>query len=77
MKFISAVALVCLLALVVSFTTISGGFTFDDDVVFVLNKDINSGTPIWTLFQNDFWGKPLNSRLSTKSYRPLTVLCLR
>lgn len=34
-------------------------------------------TPLKTIFNNDFWGYPLLSNSSHKSYRPLTVLTFR
>lgn len=36
-----------------------------------------SDTPLYEVFSNDFWGFPLSSPESHKSYRPLTVLTLR
>lgn len=41
-----------------------------------LNKDIDEST-LSTVFQNDYWGRPMNSPHSHKSYRPLTVLSFR
>ena len=36
-----------------------------------------SGTPLASVFTNDFWGLPLSDPESHKSYRPLTVLSFR
>ena len=54
-------------------------FTFDDNSAILNNADV-SGTnnePFWALFENDFWGTPMASKLSHKSYRPLTVITYR
>ena len=34
-------------------------------------------TPLRQLLSNDFWGRPIDSQTSVKSYRPLTVLSFR
>ena len=34
-------------------------------------------TPLGNVFSNDFWGDPISSPESHKSYRPLTVLTFR
>ena len=41
------------------------------------NKDINGETTIRTIFSNDYWGRPMTSASSHKSWRPLTVLTFR
>ena len=41
------------------------------------NQDLHWGTPVSTLFANDFWGTPLTHSGSHKSYRPLCVLSFR
>jgi len=41
------------------------------------NHDINGESSIRTIFQNDYWGRPLNSPSSHKSWRPLTVFSFR
>ena len=52
-------------------------FTFDDNSAILGNADVRGETPFWTLFENDFWGTAMKSKLSHKSYRPLTVLTYR
>ncbi|KAJ8032295.1 Transmembrane and TPR repeat-containing protein 3 [Holothuria leucospilota] len=59
------------------FNSLQGGFVFDDHKVIVTNLDLRSSTPILDLLKNDFWGTPLYSDRSHKSYRPLTVLTFR
>lgn len=41
-----------------------------------VNKDIDEST-LSTLFQNDYWGRPMDSPSSHKSFRPMTVLSFR
>jgi hypothetical protein len=42
------------------------------------NKDINGAdVPLETIFTNDYWGRPMSSPSSHKSWRPLTVLSFR
>ena len=42
------------------------------------NHDINGdNVPLATIFTNDYWGRPMNSPSSHKSWRPLTVLSFR
>ena len=38
------------------------------------NQDVRSSSPWTNLWWNDFWGMPIDSHHSHKSYRPLTVL---
>ncbi|GAX26251.1 hypothetical protein FisN_16Lh079 [Fistulifera solaris] len=41
------------------------------------NQDVN-GDSTWTeIFSNDYWGRPMHSSSSHKSWRPLTVLSFR
>ncbi|XP_071831925.1 protein O-mannosyl-transferase TMTC3-like isoform X2 [Apostichopus japonicus] len=59
------------------FNSLQCGFVFDDNKAVISNLDLRPSTPIWDLFKNDFWGTPLTSDRSHKSYRPLTVLTFR
>ncbi|KAI8503879.1 Protein O-mannosyl-transferase tmtc4 [Branchiostoma belcheri] len=68
---------VCVFALLCFWRSWDGEFLFDDSEAIVNNKDLLSETPVWELFQHDFWGKNLASKTSHKSYRPLTVLTFR
>ncbi len=40
-------------------------------------RDLRPHVPLANLFQNDFWGTPMQKEQSHKSYRPLTVLTFR
>lgn len=66
----------------ISFSTLpflfsfNGDFVFDDSEAVVKNKDVYGDS--WTeTFYNDFWGANIQSNLSHKSYRPLTLLSFR
>lgn len=41
------------------------------------NMDLRPETPLSRLMEHDFWGVPLRSNMSNKSFRPLTVLSFR
>ncbi|XP_022794710.1 transmembrane and TPR repeat-containing protein 1-like isoform X1 [Stylophora pistillata] len=49
----------------------------DDIFAIKENMDIRSEAPLANIFSNDFWGKPMWSNTSHKSYRPLCVLTFR
>ncbi len=53
-------------------------FVFDDLPAIVHNRAVsNTSSPLFSLLLHDFWGDPLNSERSHKSFRPLCVLLLR
>jgi len=42
------------------------------------NRDVNGPDTSWeTIFTNDYWGRPMNSASSHKSWRPLSILSFR
>ena len=41
------------------------------------NRDVNGETTLSTIFTNDYWGRPMNSPSSHKSWRPLSILSFR
>ena len=53
------------------------GLCFDDETAIMKNKDLRPSSPWSNLLSNDFWGKPMQSPESHKSYRPLTVATFR
>jgi hypothetical protein len=58
--------------------TLSCGFVWDDRVAILNNMDIRTNASgVLDLFEHDFWGAPLRSASSHKSFRPLTVLSFR
>ena len=56
---------------------LSGELVHDDIFAVRDNQDLRSSTPIVQLLRDDFWGDPMRSAVSHKSYRPLTVLTFR
>ncbi|UYV65874.1 TMTC3 [Cordylochernes scorpioides] len=57
--------------------TLQNGLVLDDIPAVVRNIDVRPSGHVWRLFTADFWGTPLRSDESHKSYRPLTVLTFR
>lgn len=66
-----------LAALLVFSNSLKGDFVHDDLAAIVHNPDVNGDNPVMHVFHNDFWGTPLKSDQSHKSYRPLTTLLFR
>lgn len=57
--------------------TLSGEFVWDDRAAIRANLDVQGKTPWTALWQHDFWGGKLASKMSHKSYRPICVLSFR
>lgn len=58
--------------------SLSCDFTFDDTSAIILNRHVHTNATIWwKLFQVDYWGTPIKSEHSHKSYRPITSLTFR
>ena len=57
--------------------SLGGDLVHDDIFAIKENPDILPSTHLSKLFYNDFWGEPMSSVVSHKSYRPLTVLTFR
>ncbi|RHY08381.1 hypothetical protein DYB25_003302 [Aphanomyces astaci] len=71
---------VALLAFAVFVNTLSCGFVWDDRAAILTNRDIRTDdntTAVGDLFVHDFWGTPISSASSHKSFRPITVLTFR
>ncbi|XP_061402131.1 protein O-mannosyl-transferase TMTC4-like, partial [Musca vetustissima] len=72
--FIQILALVILCYLCYG-SSLNGSFVFDDTVAIKQNKAIaKTPTNYTAIFISDFWGAPITSEDSHKSYRPLTSL---
>ncbi|XP_028968376.1 protein O-mannosyl-transferase TMTC1 [Galendromus occidentalis] len=59
---------------------LDGELVHDDIVAIVRNPDVVNSDPgidWYSLWTNDFWGTPMSSPASHKSFRPLTVLTFR
>ena len=71
-------ALLCAgVGLLVYINSLGLQFCFDDEIAIIRNQDIMSNTSWGDLLYNDFWGRPIGSEDSHKSYRPLTVATFR
>ena len=70
-------ALAAVLAVACYWNSLQGGLVHDDIFAIRDNPDVRPDTPLTSVFSNDFWGKPMSSNVSHKSYRPLTVLTFR
>ena len=57
--------------------SLNGDFVHDDLFAIKNNADVTGETSMWSVWGNDFWGKPMSDPHSHKSYRPLTVLSFR
>ena len=51
--------LLVLVCCVTYWPSIWGQLVFDDRPAIIENKDLRSHTPLYRLFQNDYWGTPL------------------
>ena len=65
------------LALTCYWNSLQGGLVHDDIFAIRDNEDVRPDAPLSQVFSNDFWGKPMSSNVSHKSYRPLTILTFR
>ena len=65
------------LSMMVFTNSMFGDFVHDDVAAIVKNPDVTGENRFPELFSNDFWGVPMSSVHSHKSYRPVTVLLFR
>ena len=66
-----------ILAAVCYWNGLGGELVHDDIFAIKDNLDLRPSAAISQLFWNDFWGKPMSSNVSHKSYRPLVALTFR
>ena len=66
-----------LLCLCLYWNSLDCGFVFDDRATILENRDLRPQSPWTNLLWNDFWGTPIHTEASHKSYRPLTVATFR
>ena len=58
--------------------TLGHGFVWDDSSAIVNNKDVKpEQTDLHDVWSNDYWGTPMDSVESHKSFRPLTIMSFR
>ena len=74
---VACAVIAALLSLICYWNSLQGELVHDDIFAIRDNPDIRPSAPLSQLLRNDFWGKPMSSALSHKSYRPLTVLTFR
>ena len=84
---LNSLDLTCILLVLVTIAlhahSLQDALTYDDRFAILDNDDVTSKHNSWSwkalcrMLQNDFWGAPMSSSSSHKSYRPLTVLLLR
>ena len=71
-------ALLCgLVAALAYVNTLWCGLVYDDIAAVRRNMDLRPSAPWVNLLYDDYWGQPMGSELSHKSYRPLTVATFR
>ena len=75
--FVASHSAAFLLSVACYLNSLSGELVHDDIFAVRDNQDLRSSTPIAQLLRDDFWGEPMRSPVSHKSYRPLTVLTFR
>ena len=73
----SHILTVIVLAIFLYVNSLNGDFTFDDHLAWVNNEDTKASSNLTDLLYHDFWGQPLTSDSSHKSYRPITILAYR
>ena len=70
--------LVAGVSIVLYSNTLGHGFVWDDSSAVVHNKDTNPElTDLSDVWSNDYWGTPMDSTESHKSYRPITIMSFR
>ena len=80
MRVISAVAFttaVGVLAFAIYANTLGHGFVWDDQSAIINNRGVKPTTSLATVWTDDYWGTPMHSPESHKSYRPVTIMSFR
>ena len=77
MKLLHAAILSSLVGAILYTNTLDCDLCFDDETAIIKNADLRSTSPWGNLLWNDFWGVPMGSNDSHKSYRPLCVATFR
>lgn len=70
--------LIIVISFLVFYNSLKAEFSFDDHSAVLSNRYVHANeTDWWSLFSVDYWGTPIRSEHSHKSYRPLTSLTFR
>ena len=76
-RIILSLLTILLVSLLPYHNTLDGDLVHDDRFAILENPDISNQLDIASVFSNDFWGTPIHTPKSHKSYRPLTVLSFK
>lgn len=68
---------VLIVALLAYIQTLFHDFTYDDQFAIINNDDVRGASKVKELLHHDFWGQAMESPMSNKSFRPVTVLAFR
>ena len=72
-----SILIILLFSVIPYLNTLSADLVHDDRFAILENPDISSSLNLKNIFTNDFWGTPIRSQKSHKSYRPVTVLTFK
>ena len=64
---LASYALVVLVSAVCYVNSLEGAFVMDDTAAVVHNQDLRPSTPLLSLFENDYWGTPIDAEESHRS----------
>ena len=73
----TAALLATAVAILAYVNTLDCGLVYDDNPGIIKNSDLRPNVSWENLIWNDFWGTPMSSSESHKSYRPLCVATFR
>jgi hypothetical protein len=75
---VAAAACVAVVSAAIFVNTLGHDFTVDDESTILTYKAVRDHDgPIGTIFTHDYWGTPMHSADSHKSFRPITTLSFR
>ena len=75
---VAAAACVAVVSAAIFVNTLGHDFTVDDESTILTYKAVRDHDgPIGTIFAHDYWGTPMHSADSHKSFRPITTLSFR
>ena len=76
-RLILSLLIILLFSLLPYLNTLDGDLVHDDKFAILENPDISNQIDVASVFRNDFWGTPIQTPKSHKSYRPLTILSFK
>jgi protein O-mannosyl-transferase len=72
-----ALLIIPIIGCLIYLNTLGGDLVYDDRFAIVENPTVTGQSGLAEIFTTDFWGRPIQSPKSHKSYRPVTVLSFR